>query len=406
MKSITPISASAAVSFRLAFERRFGSKPRIFSAPGRVNLIGEHTDYNDGFVLPLALDRSAWLALRARDDRTVRLLAADLDDEGAFNLDDIAASGAAATGSSWLEYPKGVAWSLAQDGHDLLGFDGALSSDVPRGAGLSSSAALELAVAAAFLLTGSRTPADHGEGAPVAPPWDVRQVARAMQRTENEWIGVSSGIMDQLIGAAAVAGHATLIDCRDLSLRHVPLPAAVKVVILDTGTRRGLVASAYNDRREACERVAKELGLRALRDLSADELELATGLDPADRRRARHVIAENARTLAAAEALVRHDVVEVGRLMRASHASLRDLFEVSSTALDAMVAAAEAAPGCLGARMTGAGFGGCAVALVAEAEVDAFTAAAGAGYENDTGNRAAIYVSIAGPGASAAAQES
>lgn len=387
------------------FERRFGRPPTLLAhAPGRVNLIGEHTDYNDGFVLPMALEQTAWIAAQPRDDKVVRLLANDLDSEGEFDLGDVMAGpgtrrpprgcdAAPQPHLSWLEYPKGVAWSLTLAGHSLQGFDGVLASDVPRGAGLSSSAAVELAVAAAFLRPGQTV-----EG------WDRRAVARAMQRVENDWVGVNSGIMDQLIGAAAVPGHALLIDCRSLDLTPVRLPDSAGVVVLDTGTRRGLVDSAYNERRAACERVAAAFGVPALRDLSmADLARAAPSVDPGDLRRAAHVIAENARTLAAASALEQGDVVGMGALMAASHASLRDLFEVSSTALDAMVEAAEAAPGCFGARMTGAGFGGCAVALVDRPAVADFLAVATARYLERTGKVARAYVSAAGPGAGSAA---
>ena len=393
----------------LGFRSRFGSEPALLArAPGRVNLIGEHTDYNDGFVLPMALDRSAWLALKPRSDGRVRLVAADLEDEGEFTLAELDTASAPARSaehrSSWLDYPRGVAWSLLEDGHKLQGFDGVLASDVPRGAGLSSSAALELAVAAAFL-AGSSLAAGNGDFQRdlLGPNWDARRIALAMQRTENAWIGVNSGIMDQLIGAAAVAGHALLIDCRDLSLTPVPLPPGIAVAVLDTGTRRGLVGSAYNDRRASCDRVAAALGVSALRDVDLHDLERAAGLDPVDRRRARHVIEENRRTVEAAEALASDRVSRAGELMRQSHASLRDLFEVSSAALDAMVAAAEAAPGCLGARMTGAGFGGCAVALVARDELAAFKTATQHGYRRSTGEDAVIYASAAGAGAMATA---
>jgi len=372
-------------------------------APGRVNLIGEHTDYNDGFVLPMALDRAAWLAFEPRADDTVRLLADDLAEEGEFSLGALelaeAPANRSAGASSWLDYPRGVAWSLLLDGHSLRGFDGVLASDVPRGAGLSSSAALELAVAAALMYSGEALEA------PQWPPatWDVRSIARAMKRTENDWMGVNSGIMDQLIGAAAIAGHATLIDCRDLSLTPVPLPSGVRVAVLDTGTRRGLVGSAYNDRRAACERVARALGVPALRDVSRQMLEGAETLDPVDRRRALHVVEENRRTIEAASALASGDVHAAGELMRQSHESLRDLFEVSSAALDAMVTAAQAAPGCLGARMTGAGFGGCAVALLEEGAANDFVAATSAAYRSSTGLQPVIYQSAAGPGASVTA---
>jgi len=388
------------------FEQRFGRRPTLLAhAPGRVNLIGEHTDYNDGFVLPMALEQTAWIAAEPREDRVVRLVAADLGSEGEFDLDQVMSGPGASrssTGSdpaqqtkrSWLEYPKGVAWSLTLAGHDLRGFDGVLASDVPRGAGLSSSAAVELAVAAAFL-----RPGRSGVG------WDHQAIARAMQRVENDWVGVNSGIMDQLVGVAAVPGHAVLIDCRSLELTPVRLPTTASVVVLDTGTRRGLVESAYNDRRAACERVAAAFGVRALRDLSMADLagSKASSLDDSDLRRASHVIAENDRTLAAATALTRGDVDKMGRLMNASHASLRDLFDVSSPALDAMVEAAVAAPGCFGARMTGAGFGGCAVALVDRPAVAAFLAAAAQGYQGRTGNVATNYVSAAGPGAGSTA---
>lgn len=376
---------------RAAFRRAYGAEPtHLVRAPGRVNLIGEHTDYNDGFVLPMALERAAWIALTPRADGVVRLVASDLGQEGTFDV--AAARRRDARGDphdpqgGWLEYPRGVAWALQDGGAVLHGFDGALASDVPRGAGLSSSAALELAVAAAFAAASDL-------------PWDPKGVARAMQRVENLWVGVQSGIMDQLIGAAGVAGHALLIDCRDLALRPVPLPAAARVVVLDTSTRRGLVGSAYNDRRAACERVAARLGVPALRDADLAALAAADDLDPVDARRARHVIAENARTLEAADALAAGDVARVGALMDASHASLRDDFEVSSPALDALVAAARQAPGCLGARMTGAGFGGCAVALVATDAVDAFVAATLAAYRGATGLEAAAYPSRAAAGA-------
>ncbi len=374
-----------------AFRRAYGAAPtQLVRAPGRVNLIGEHTDYNDGFVLPMALERAAWIALTPREDGVVRLIATDLEQEGVFDV--AAARRRDARGDpadpegGWLEYPRGVAWALQDAGHALRGFDGALASDVPRGAGLSSSAALELAVAAAFAAVSDLD-------------WDARAMARAMQRVENLWIGVQSGIMDQLIGAAGVEGHALLIDCRDLALRPVPLPDGVAVVVLDTSTRRGLVGSAYNDRRAACERVAAALGVPALRDADASMLAAARDLDPVDLRRARHIVAENERTLAAADALAVGDVVGFGALMDASHASLRDDFEVSSEALDALVTAARAAPGCLGARMTGAGFGGCAVAVVRDEGVDAFVAATTRAYRTATGLEATAYPSRAAAGA-------
>lgn len=386
-----------------AFEREHGAQPTHLAwGPGRVNLIGEHTDYNDGFVMPMALERRAVIALSPRSDGLVRIVAEDLGESGELDLGDLGPGVAARTASAtaervgWLDYPRGMAWSLHQgttEAPSLTGFDGVLASDVPRGAGLSSSAAVELAVAAALLL-----PGPDGAG------WDRKAVARAAQRAENEWVGVASGIMDQLVGTVATEGSAVLIDCRDLSLQPVPLPESVRVVVLDTGTRRGLAGSAYNDRRAACERVAQALGVPALREADPAALSSLEGrVGEEDLRRARHVVDENARTLDGARALQSGDVESFGRLMSHSHASLRDLYEVSSPALDAMVEAAEAAPGCVGARMTGAGFGGCAIALVRTSLVQEFITATTARFERETGTPAEAYVSAAGPGAGSTA---
>jgi galactokinase len=376
-----------------AFAAEYGRPAEaLVRAPGRVNLIGEHTDYNDGFVMPMALDRAAWIALAPRHDDVVRLVAADLGQRGSFALD--ATRSPAGRGDphaerdGWLEYPKAVAWALQEgNGHALHGFDGALAADVPRGAGLSSSAAVELAVAAAFAVSSGFA-------------WEPNDVARRMQRAENAWVGVASGIMDQLIGAAGVAGHALLIDCRSLATRPVPLPPGAAVVVLDTMTRRGLVGSAYNERRAQCEAAAAHLGVPALRDADLATLEAARdGLDGVTFRRARHVIGENARTLEAAEAMTSGDAARLGELMDASHESLRSDFEVSSPALDAIVAAARAAPGCHGARMTGAGFGGCAVALVAEGSLDAFLEQTARDYEAREGRFPELLVARASAGA-------
>ena len=378
-----------------SFAARFGAPPELLvRAPGRVNLIGEHTDYNDGFVLPMALEQAAWIALTPRDDGRVRLLATDLGSGGREGLFDLVNSRSRATRGDvhhpehgWLEYPRGVAWALQAAGHTLRGFDAALASDVPSGAGLSSSAAVEMAVAAAFAAASNI-------------PWEAKAMARSMQQVENLWVGVQSGIMDQLISAAGVAGHALLIDCRDLSFEALPLPTEVALVVLDTGTRRTLVGSAYDDRRASCQRAAESLGVPALRDATSSGLQAVSAtLDPVDLRRARHVIAENQRTLEAAEALKVGDTPRFGALMNASHASLRDDFEVSSTALNALVNAAQAAPGCFGARMTGAGFGGCAVALVATPLLPPFIEATLTGYAT-SGKRAAVIVSQAAAGAS------
>ncbi len=359
-----------------AFRRRFGAAPEAHArAPGRVNLIGEHTDYNDGFVLPMAIDREVRIALRPRADGRVCVVALDVDEEGAFELDELE------RGEGWLEYLKGVAWALRDgEGLALRGFDGVMTGNVPRGAGLSSSAALELATARAFEVASGF-------------PWDATRMALACQRAENRWVGVNSGIMDQLISARGEEGHALLIDCRSLEAWPVPLPDGHVVAVLDTMTRRGLVGSAYNERRAQCEEAARHFGVPALRDVDLATFERgAAGLAPLPRRRARHIVRENARTLAAAEALGRGDAGEMGRLMNASHESLRDDFEVSSPALDAIVEGARAAPGCVGARMTGAGFGGCAVALVRAADAGAFEAHLRRAYQQSQGREASVYL--------------
>ena len=362
------------------FRSRFGTDPEFVShAPGRVNLIGEHTDYNDGFVLPMALTLRTSVAARRRLDSRVVCEAADLDDVASFDaLEPPSATGA------WFDYVGGVAWSLRSDGHAIRGWEGVVASDVPRGSGLSSSAALELAVAQVFATAGDLR-------------WDPVAMALASQRAENEWVGVNSGVMDQLISSAAVEGAALLIDCRSLDISPVVLSDDVSVVILDTGTRRSLVGSEYNDRRASCLAAAEHLGVAALRDADPAMLESGrTGLDDVTYRRARHIVTENQRVLDAVAASA--DPVRFGQLMNESHVSLRDDFEVSSPALDVMVESAWS-EGCFGSRLTGAGFAGAAVALVAHDRVDEFTRAVGGRYREQTGHQPWIFPTGAGPGA-------
>ena len=368
------------------FENRFGAPPALqVRAPGRVNLIGEHTDYNDGFVLPMAIDRAIWIAARPRDDQLVVVHSLDLDRTATFDLQALRHESA-----GWAEYLKGVAWALQEAGHPLRGWDGVLAGDVPRGAGLSSSAALELATARAFAAVSDI-------------PWSPREMARIGQRAENEWVGMNCGIMDQMISAAGVADHALLIDCRSLATRPAPLPPNTAVVVLDTATRRGLVESAYNERRAQCEAAARFFGVPALRDVRVEQTERRIGvegeMDETTWRRARHVVTENARTLRAVEEMERKDAAALGRLMNASHASLRDDFEVSSDELDAMVACAQGHESCFGARMTGAGFGGCAVALVRADAASLFVTAVSTCYRATTGREPSIYVCRATGGA-------
>ena len=369
-----------------AFRERFGTQPEVVvQAPGRVNLIGEHTDYNDGFVLPLALERATYLALRRRDDTQV--IAVSLGrGETTFDLTELQ------RGQGWAEYLKGVAWALQEDGFTLSGWEGVLASDVPGGAGLSSSAALELATMQAFSVAS-------------AFAWEPKRMAKLAQRAENEWVGAQTGIMDQLISACGEAGSALLIDCRTLATTPVPVPAGTAIIVMDTATRHSHVDSGYNDRRRQCEEAAAFFGVPALRDVSEAQFRAReANLSEPARRRARHIITENDRTVAAAEAMGRGDAETLGRLMSESHTSMRDDFEISSPELDRMVALAQAEAACYGARMTGGGFAGCAVALVREDAVDGFNETVAAAYKKATGLEPALYVCHGAAGASVVAR--
>ncbi|MGQ9674696.1 MAG: galactokinase [Chloroflexota bacterium] len=367
-----------------AFARQFGGAPDIVvRAPGRVNLIGEHTDYNDGFVLPMAIDYDVRIAARARPDRTVRLYSATFDQGDVFSLDQVQPS----ADLQWANYVRGVADVLQREGYALSGLDAAIVGDVPLGAGLSSSAALELASFTALRVLNGLD-------------FDPVRAALLCQRAENEFVGVRCGIMDQFVSSLGQAGYALLIDCRSLEHRLVPLPGEVSVVVVDSGVRRGLVDSAYNERRAQCEEGARRLGVPALRDITVDDLAARLGeLPPVVARRCQHVVAENQRALESVAALQRNDPVALGGLMNASHASLRDLFEVSTPDIDTLVEIQQNAPGCLGARLTGAGFGGCTVALVQSEAVDEFKQVVGAAYPACTGKTPHIYVCRAADGA-------
>lgn len=375
------------------FQHHFNSKPElIVRAPGRVNLIGEHTDYNDGFVMPMAIDRAVWLALRPRSDSKVRIFALDIstrlnsnpEADSAFDLHSLS------RGRGWIEYPKGIANEMINAGYKLKGFDAVMTGDVPRGAGLSSSAAVELAVARAFSAISDIE-------------WNAPAMARIAQKAENEWVGVNCGIMDQMASAACREGYALFLDCRSLETQHAPLPQGVSVVILDTSTRRGLVDSAYNERRRQCEEAAQWFGVKALRDVGTAEFQRKTsaekGLGEVTQRRAKHIVTENERVLEAIEVMKKGNVKRLGELFNASHDSLRDDFEVTNEALNVMVNCAREQEGCFGARMTGAGFGGCAVALVDTRKTEAFTRAVTVIYKQRSGLEASIYICKASEGA-------
>jgi galactokinase len=375
------------------FERRFGGPPTfVVRAPGRVNLIGEHTDYNDGFVLPMAIDRAIWIAMRPRGDQRVVGHSLDFEQPVEFSVEEVEQVSVSEATPAWGEYLRGVAWALQEAGHTLQGWEGVVASDVPIGASLSSSAALEMATARVFAVTSGLQ-------------WDATSMAKIGQRAENEWVGVNCGIMDQMISAAGKADHALLIDCRSLEAQPVPLPPGTAVIVLDTATRRGLVDSAYNERRAQCEAAARFFGVLALRDVSVAQFQAqADRLDDLTRRRARHVVTENDRTLRAAEAMRRGNAAGLGRLMNDSHASLRDDFEVSTDELNSMVACARQEDACYGARMTGGGFGGCAVALVRAVAAQAFAASVIKGYQTTTSISPNVYVCAATNGAEVVAE--
>lgn len=379
----------------------YGVEPvGIIASPGRVNLIGEHTDYNEGFVLPLAIDRHTVLGLTPRTDRIVRLwsrsFADGIDDVVEFDIDAIG-DGGSNGGRAPGDYARGVAHVLARYGEELgvhgatlHGCDMSVVSNLPIGASLSSSASFELAVMMAFV---SSTP-----GARFLP----LVAARLGQLVENRWIGLQSGIMDQMVCASAKEGFALLVDCRDLATGNVVIPAGVSVVVLDTGKRRELAGSEYNVRRAQCVQAARAFGVNALRDATVAMLaEHKETLADVVYRRARHVIGENARTTAAAAALKNGDLAKVGELMRASHASLRDDYEVSVRELDLMADVANAHPFVIGARMTGGGFGGCAVALVDSSrpgQLEAFCRDVEAGYRAQSECEPAVYACVASEG--------
>lgn len=365
-----------------SFTTYFNAKPEfIVRAPGRVNLIGEHTDYNDGFVLPMAIDRAFWIALSPRSDSQVCVRSLDLEVDSAFDLHSLA------KGEGWIEYIKGVANELQKAGHELRGFDAVMTGDVPRGAGLSSSAAVELATARAFAAVSGFA-------------WNAAQMAKISQKAENEWVGMKCGIMDQMASAASKEGFALFLDCRTLEYQHAPLPKNTSVVILDTSTRRGLVDSAYNERRSQCEEAARWFGVKALRDVSVDDLKKGSGLSEVVMKRARHIVTENSRVLEAIDVMKAGNVKRLGELFNASHNSLRDDFEVTNEALNQIVECAQEQSSCYGARMTGAGFGGCAVALVQEENAQVFTNAVSAAYRQRSGLDASVYVCKASEGAS------
>jgi len=369
-----------------SFARRFAREPQgLAKAPGRVNLIGEHTDYNEGFVLPVAIDRTVLAAFAARSDGQVRVYSLEFDEEDSFALDDIERL----KGDVWSNYVRGVATVLQEAGYGLTGLDMAVQGDVPIGSGLASSAALEVAVLGAFQRA-------------AALAIDPRDQALLAQRAENEFVGVSCGIMDQMAAVMGRRDHALLIDCRSLETEAVPLNLAahgLKIVVAHTGVRRALSDSAYNQRRQECSRavqvLAQVIAARpvVLRDITSKDLSAHQGNLPDPlAQRARHVVGENERVLKSVEALRQGDLLSFGELLHASHQSLSRDYEVSSPELDLMVQLACRLEGVVGARMTGAGFGGCTVNLVRQEAIDIFRGQVIEVYRSRTGLPAEMHV--------------
>ncbi len=370
-----------------AFRKTFGADPEVVvRAPGRVNLIGEHTDYNDGFVLPAAIDRSIAFAGCRRPDRVVRARSVDFSDEVEFTLGEIRKDPA----HGWSNYLRGVTKLLEERRFQLSGADVMFGGNVPREAGLSSSAAVEVGAAVFWQrLMGFE--------------FDPVELIKLARRAENEFVGVPCGIMDQFISALGRRDHALFLDCRDLSYRQVPLRQGMKIIVFNSGVKRALAQSEYEVRLKQCREVAARLSVNSLRDVTRGELEQAAGkLTDLLFRRARHVVTENARVLEALKVLEAGELERFGKLMNASHESLRIDYEVSSQELDVLVELARKQPGVLGARMTGAGFGGCTVNLVREEAAEAFARIVQEGYQKALGRKAEVYLCQASDGALAA----
>ena len=367
-----------------SFAARFGHAPDlVVRAPGRVNLIGEHTDYNDGFVLPCAIGPATMVAVSKRHDNNVEVVAADFGDaRDQFNLELPLERNIE---QPWADYVRGMISALQNAGYALSGAHIAIAGNLPKGAGLSSSASLEVAVGKAM-------------SALADIDIDNTRLAQIAQRAECDFVGTQCGIMDQLISAQGKAGHALLIDCRSLGLNDAPVPADVAIMIVHSGVTRGLVDGHYNARRRQCEAAATRMGVAALRDATLDML-AAASLDAVTKMRARHVITENQRTLDAADALAKSDLATLGMLMAQSHASMRDDFEITVPPVDALVVMLQKAIGTQGgARMTGGGFGGACVAVMPSAMVADVQAAIAAEYRTPEGNAPIIMVERPGPG--------
>jgi galactokinase len=367
---------------------RFKSEPEIFAAPGRVNLIGEHTDYAEGFVMPAAIDFATLAGISPRSDGKIIIYSENFREERTFDAAALPKTG----NRDWSDYPLGVMVILAGEGHRIPGLSLSLLGDVPLGSGLSSSAAIEVATALAVTsLLGIDYPRP--------------QLARLCQRAENEFVGANCGIMDQFISANGAEDHALLLDCRDLSFKLAPIPANVSLVIANTMVKHSVAGGEYTTRRAEVEEAAAVIArhrpeVRFLRDANMEDLhKWGAEMSANALKRARHVITENTRTVAAADALIHHDLKELGRLMADAHASYSRDFEASCVEADTMVTLANDLPGVIGSRLTGGGFGGCTINLVEHGKADGFATALAANYASATGITPQIHICHASSGA-------
>jgi galactokinase len=377
------------------FQEKFGNVPaHVARAPGRVNLLGEHVDYNDGFVLPAAIDRATYVAFSPTDSDQTQLVAADFDQAAFFSPRTIPLK-TQTDGSplpEWALYPAGVMWALNEDQLEMRGMNAVYASDVPRGSGLSSSASVELAFITAWETLGG---------------WTLPSMQRALlgQKAENQYVGVNCGIMDQFASACGVENRLLLLDCRSLEWKTIPLPQDISIVIADTKVRRKLTSGEYNKRRAACEEAVRLLkqdlpDITALRDVSVEEFNRFAGRLPEEvSKRARHVVEEIERSKQAEALLEAGNIRRFGELMNECHVSLRDLYEVSCPELNVMARIAQSLVGCYGARLTGAGFGGCTANLVAREQAEEFSQSLAQGYQSETGYQPEIYITHASNGA-------
>ncbi|GAC1436546.1 MAG: galactokinase [Terriglobales bacterium] len=371
------------------FEYTFGTMPSVYHAPGRVNLIGEHTDYNDGFVMPCAIDLSTQVAISGRNDKQLVVGSAEFSESFQFDVDRLPEQKVGA----WCDYVLGVATLLRQGGYLKTGANLLIQGNIPIGSGLSSSAAIEVASALALMSVGT------------VPPLSLPQVATLCQTAENTFIGAHVGIMDQFISCMGKAGHSLLLDCRSLDFKLIPIPTSIRLVICNTMVKHSHATGEYNRRREECNEGMKTLakwypGIAALRDVSPEQLqEHAEEVPETIYKRCLHVVTENRRTLNAAQSFDDGDLVRFGDLMQQSHRSLRDLYEVSCSELDLMVEIAERLTGFRGGRMTGGGFGGCTVNLVEAAAAPSFVEELAEQYHSSTGIKPDCYICTASDGA-------